>query len=273
MKKTHIVGGAGSACFHAMTDALGTVLNAIDEGHRSQTLRAAIETFQITLDREVELSTDNNKRHLGLLLRALEGLVPATELKGKSVKCEPEVDVEALIASSINDIDLNDENLFTKGEVETFLSKAGDEIAQRYAHSGKAFHLERVDTPFKGTSYLAIGTSSGPHPRFPGQDFNVFCTTGGCRTIKEADSDLVVHFGGRQLTRGFDAEGRSYFIRFVPLSSEHSWRFWASTNKDGNRRDVDALKFVIKLNANNAKGYDVTRRKGQASAPAQAQAN
>lgn len=256
--KNHIVGGAGSACFHAMTDALGVALAATDASIRRHVLQDAIVAFRMTLGREVDLSTENNKRHLGLLEKALQALGPVAE---EAAKVDPSTDIDALLDSFIDEIDLNDENIFSKGEDETFLSTQGEKIAQRYAASGKAFHLERVD--HKGTAYLAIGTSSGPHPRFPGQDFNVFCTTNGCRTIKDADSELVVHFGGKQLTKGVDADGRSFYIRFVPLSTERSWRFWASTNRDGERRDVDTLKFVIKLNPKSPKGYDVTRMRGK----------
>jgi hypothetical protein len=180
--------------------------------------------------------------------------------------------VDALLNLDLDDIDLDDERNFTPAnELETHLSTVGEDMARRYSLSTKTFWMER--TSFKGQHFLGIGTSSGPHPRFPGQDFNIFCTTQGYRTIKDVDAELVFHADGRQLTKGEDRNGRSYFIRFVPISTERTWRFWASTNKDGKRQVVDGLKFTIQLNAESPKGYSVTRMAGRSVHPSNSQAH
>lgn len=253
---SRIVGGADSACVLAMMDALGSVLNATDATARPHLIATAKTALRESMGKRINLDRPGCQSHLDQMLETIDML----GVSQAPVEAAP-IDVDALILTSLNDIDLNDENNFTKGDLERFLSEIGQAMAERYACSEQAFWLER--TIYKGQHYLGIGTSSGPHPRFPGQDFNIFCTTQGYRTIKDADADLVVFSSGRQLTLGHDHKDRSYFIRFVPISSEKSWRFWASTNKDGERKDVESLKFTIQLKVENPKGYVVTRMKGR----------
>jgi hypothetical protein len=256
-----IVGGADSVCVLALMDAMGSVLTESGD-QREHLLTLAKTSLTESMGKRVYLERVHCKSHLDKMLLQLDAMAP-------QVPPSIQVDVDALLATSLNDIDLEDENMFSKGDLEQHLTSVGDDMARRYALSGQAFWLERVD--YKGQSYLGIGTSSGPHPKFPGQDFNVFCTTSGHRTIKDAGEDLVVFSGGHQLTRGDDRDGRSYFIRFALISTCRTWRFWGSTNKNGVRKDVDALKFNIQLNAEKPKGYAVTRMRGRTVHEAQPQ--
>jgi hypothetical protein len=246
-KIDRIVGGAQSVCVLSLVDALRSVLEEVEPKRRPVLLEAAKEGLQSGLALRANLEKKQVQDHLRRLLHALNGLAPA----------EPDIDVDALLKTAIEDVDLG--SLTSLNGVTTYLEHQGDQIATNYARSGQAFWFQRVDYTEENQSFLAIGTSSGKHPRFPGQDFNVFCTTQGYRTIKDAGEDLVVYAGGRQLTRSADKNERACFIRFVPLDTLRTWRFWASTNKNGERRDVDGLKFTIKLNPDNPNGYDVTR--------------
>lgn len=262
-----IVGGAESACVLALMDAVATVLNDTGE-QRARFIAAAKATLSESMAKRVNLDRAHCKSHLDQMLLQLDSMNPEQAKPAEPVTTQ--VDVDALILTSMDDIDLEDENIFAKGDLEQFLTRVGDDMARRYSLSNQAFWLERTD--YKGQGYLGIGTSSGPHPKFVDQDFNVFCTTNGHRTIKDVGDDLVVFSGGRQLTRGEDRDGRSYFIRFVQLSTCRTWRFWGSTNKEGVRKDVDALKFNIQLDATVPKGYVVTRMKGRTIRETQPQA-
>jgi hypothetical protein len=251
-----IVGGAESACVLAMMDVLRSVLNETGD-QRLRLIDVAKTALQESMARRVNLERPGCRSHLEQMLETIALLGAGLQAPTEAAP----IDVEALVQACIDDVDLNDPNNFSKGDLETFLAEAGADMARRYSLSGKAFWLER--TIYKGQQYLGIGTSSGPHPRFPGQDFNVFCTTQGYRTIKDVDADSIVFSEGRQLTIGEDRDQRSYFIRFAPIATERTWRFWASTNKNGMRKDVDSLKFTIQLDPNSAKGYVVTRMRGR----------
>lgn len=263
-----IVGGAESACVLALMDAVAAVLNATEVLAKPHLLKVAKTALSESMATRVNLDRVHCKSHLDDMLLKLDAMGP--EQAKPTEPASTQVDADALILTSMDDIDLADENLFSKGDLEQFLTRVGDDMARRYSLSNQAFWLERTD--YKGQGYLGIGTSSGPHPKFQDQDFNVFCTTNGYRTIKDVGDDLVVFSGGRQLTRGDDRDGRSYFIRFAPLSTCRTWRFWGSTNKDGVRKDVDALKFNIQLDASASKGYVVTRMKGRTIRETQPQA-
>jgi hypothetical protein len=256
---SRIVGGAESVCVLALQDAVLAAAQA-PASEPQQRREAAIEAFTERLGKEVDLSFKCNQKHYDKIVAVLRGLPPVVE---------PKIDVEALLNTTLDDINLDDDNIFAKGDddISRFLSAKGQELANAYASSGKPFFMERVQYVSQDRSmsclYLAIGTSSGKHPKFPGQDFNVFCTTGSFRTIRDAGEDLVVHAGGRQLTKSADRDGRSYFIRFLPITDESRvWRFWASTNKNGIRKDVDQLRFSIRPSLTAPKGYDVIRMSG-----------
>lgn len=264
-----IVGGAESACVLAMMDALGAVLNETGD-QKTRLIAVATAALQESMGKRVNLERQGCRSHLDQMLETIAALGPAQQA-GQLAEAAP-IDVDALINLNLDDIDLNDENNFSKtNDLEAHLSTIGEDMARRYSLSNKPFWLER--TSFKDQHFLGIGTSSGPHPRFPGQDFNIFCTTSGYRTIKDVDAELVVYADGRQLTKGEDRDGRSYFIRFVPITSERTWRFWASTNKDGKRQDVDGLKFTIQLNIDSPKGYVVTRMAGRSVQASNTQAH
>jgi hypothetical protein len=253
-----IVGGADSVCVLALQDAVLAAAALDAASDTRQRREAAIKAFTERLSVEVDLTRACNKKHHDKIVGVLRGLVPVEE---------PKIDVEGLLNMTLNDINLDDDNIFSKGDtVAQILGDHGHALVTKYADSGKPFFMERVqyDAGTHGSAYLAIGTSSGKHPKFPGQDFNVFCTTTGYRTIKDAGDDLVVHAEGRQLTKSLDKDGRSYFIRFVPITAEGKvWRFWASTNKNGVRKDVDQLRFMIRLDATKDKGYEVLKINGR----------
>ena len=262
-----IVGGAESACVLAMMDALGAVLNETGD-QKTRLIAVAKASLQESMGRRVNLERPGCRSHLDQMVETIEALGPAQEA-GQLAEPAP-IDVDALLNLNLDDIDLDDESHYTPAnELEAHLSAVGEDMARRYSLSKQTFWMER--TSFKGQHFLGIGTSSGPHPRFPGQDFNIFCTTQGYRTIKDVDAELVFHANGRQLTKGEDRDGRSYFIRFAPIATERTWRFWASTNKDGRRQDVEGLKFAIQLNADSPRGYIVTRKGGRSIQPSHSQ--
>jgi hypothetical protein len=245
-KLTRIVGGLGSECVQALLITIHVLI--IDSKDTARVLELAKTTLYTEMGARFELKEKHIAKHVAKLLEALEP--PAVE----EVEVDfPEIDMDALLSTSMDDIDLDDEALTPEASWILQLLRLGDDMAYNYSVSNQAFWLERVTVDNR--SFLGVGTSSGPHSRFPDQDFNVFCTTNGCRSIKDADDELVVYHDGRQLTRGKDRDGRAYFIRFLPLDTCRTWRFWASTNKNGMRRDVADLKFTIKLDPNEPKGY------------------
>ena len=162
-------------------------------------------------------------------------------------------EVDRLVATSLDDIDLDDPTIYASSDAAEHLSAVGGSMVARYMGSGRLFFFERVD--YDGRAYLAIGTRSGPHPRDPKAVVHAFAAPQGLRSIKDAHSDLVVFKGGRQLVVTHERGESTCFIRFIDLEEPSAWRLWVDAGVD--RRRFIPIRFRIESDAARPLGFRV----------------
>lgn len=96
-----------------------------------------------------------------------------------------------------------------------------------------------------GVKYGVVGTCVGKTPK-PDKTFNINCTTGNHRKIKDADETTLVHKNGRPISLSHETDnGSCFFVWLLHLKPSLTVRYWINVNEAGRRADDPKGNFRI----------------------------
>jgi hypothetical protein len=235
--------GADGLFLKTLTECIGS-LGAIDPA-KAQALRNRFHE-ELAKDKRVAENPKDALRHEGAILERLFKVEPV-------VVPAPEPKPDVVISTANPALDDFDFDFGTEGTL-------GDPINPYTAADGPlAALLEEWSTsrkhPFvrhvkiEGKEYIALGTAVVRYP--DGTVANINCTTGAFKKLREADENVLVHFGGRPVS--LSKEGQNGTVFFVWLCHHYLhrvFRFWLSrADKGGTRKDDPRGQFRIKIDA------------------------